>query len=153
MAQEQDNSLGEMNAYLRTELPLTTAMGIEVTAWDGQVVTLGAPLGPNLNHADTAFGGSIAALGILAGYTLLYLVLRERGVSNKLLIQRSEVDFVRPIITDLRATAHLPPAEELEAFVESVQRRRRGRVEVLSEVWSGGMVGARHRGLYIAILY
>lgn len=153
MAEERASSLEEMNAYLRTELPLTQAMGIRVVAWDGKVVELGAPLGPNLNHADTAFGGSIATLGILAGYTLLYLALRERGVSNRLLIQRSEVDFVRPMDADLTARATLPEGGEVEAFLEAVERRRKGRVRVLSEVLSGGVVGARHVGVFIAIKY
>jgi thioesterase domain-containing protein len=153
MADERATSLDEMNAYLRTELPLTQAMGIRVKSWDGRTVELAAPLGPNLNHADTAFGGSIAALGILAGYTLLYLTLRDRGVSNKLLIQRSEVDFLRPIDTDLGARATLPAEEEVAAFLEGIARRRRGRLSVVSEILSGVAIGARHTGVYIAIKY
>jgi thioesterase domain-containing protein len=153
MADEASTSLSEINAYLRAELPLTAAMGIEVRSWDGRIVRLGAPLGPNLNHSDTAFGGSIAALGILAGYTLIYLALRDRNISNRLLIQRSEVDFLRPIDGDLVATAVLPDAAELETFIDAIRRKRRGRLTVVSEIGSGAGVGARHVGAYIAILY
>jgi thioesterase domain-containing protein len=153
MPDSSPSPLDPINAYLRTELPLTHAMGIAVTSWDGHTVTLTAPLAPNMNHADTAFGGSIAALGILAGYTLLFLAMRDRQISNRLLIQKSEVDFLRPIDTELRATATAPDSPTLDTFLETLRRKRRARISLPSSIFTGQLLAATHTGLYIAFLY
>jgi thioesterase domain-containing protein len=140
-----------VNAFLHGEIPLTKVMGMEVKAWNGQAVTLTAPLEPNLNHADTVFGGSIASIGIMAGYCLAYLLLEERKISNRLLIQQSSVEFLRPIDAEMTARASAPA--DAAAFIELVQKKRRARLTVASEVSCKGLLAARHTGVYVAMLY
>jgi thioesterase domain-containing protein len=140
-----------MNAFLHEEIPLTRAIGMAVTAWDGQAVTLTAPLEPNLNHADTAFGGSIASMGIMAGYCLAYLMLAERKISNRLLIQQSSVEFLRPIDGEIVSRACVPA--DAAAMVELLQKKRRAKLTLTSEVSCKGMLAARHTGVYVAMLY
>jgi thioesterase domain-containing protein len=142
-----------INKFLREEIPLTQAMGMTVTAWDGHTVTLTAPLEPNLNHADTAFGGSIATMGIMAGYCLTYLMLGERRISNRLLIQQSSTDFLRPLDGELVARACVPEGEALAEFLEMLQRKRRARLTLESQVTCKGLLAARHSGVYVAMLY
>ena len=122
-------------------------------SWDGCTVTLTAPLGPNQNHTDTAFGGSIATMGILAGYTALYLLLRDRAISTRILIQKSGVEFLRPVDGDLVCVAACPTGAALEEFLETMRRKRRARVEIESRVMSRKTVAATHGGVYVAMLY
>jgi len=143
----------DITAHLHEQIPLTQAMGLAVTSWDGVTVTLTAPLAPNQNHADTAFGGSISTLGIMAGFCLLTLLFKDRNISTRVLIQKSTTDFLRPIDGDLIATATLPPANDLADFLTTIQRKRRARIELTSEVSSRGLVAARHTGLFVALLY
>jgi len=152
MAFVRDAGENQLTLWLHGELPLTKAMGVEVAAWDGKKITVVAPLGPNLNHTETAFGGSISSLGILAGWALLSLMLKERGVSCRVLIQKSSTDFLRPIDTEITATACLPEKEG-EELVESVKKHRRGRLTVESEVLSRKTVAAKHVGVYVVIAY
>jgi thioesterase domain-containing protein len=146
-------SLPEITARLRDEIPLTRAMGFSITGWDGRLVTLSAPLSVNQNHADTAFGGSISSMGILAGYSLLYILLQEREISTRILIQKSATDFLRPVDTDLTAIAALPMAEAIEEFVETLKRKRRSRMTLESQILSGRSLAATHSGLYVAMIY
>jgi thioesterase domain-containing protein len=142
-----------MSAYLHEEIPLTKAMGLCCTAWDGWTVALTTPLGPNLNHADTAFGGSISATAILAGYCLMYLMLRERRISNRLLIQKSEIEFLRPIDADMISTARLPEEKEVGEFIETLQRKRRARLTLVTQVTCKGLLAAKQTGQYLAMVY
>ncbi len=119
-------TLSEITGRLHREIPLTGAMGVEVIGWDGKRVTLSAPLGPNVNDKATAFGGSIAALSILAGYTLLYLWLQERGMPAHVLIQKSGVEFLRPIDGEFVAVAILPGDGEVEGFLEALRGEAKG---------------------------
>ncbi|MCL2640892.1 MAG: thioesterase domain-containing protein [Phycisphaerales bacterium] len=140
----------KLTAWLHGELPLTKAMGVEVAAWDGKNITVVAPLEPNLNHTETAFGGSISSLGILAGWALLSLLLKEQGVSCRVLIQKSSTDFLRPIDTEITATASLSE-KEAEELVESMKKKRRGKLTLDSQVLSRKTVAAKHVGTYVMI--
>ena len=143
--------LAEITELLHKELPLTHAMGAELTAWDGATVQLTAPLAPNVNHTATAFGGSIASLAILAGYTTLFLLLRDRSIPAHLLIQKSAIDFLRPIDTTFTATATLPAPAELDAFLTTLQQKRRSRITMDSRILANDTLAATHTGLYVAI--
>lgn len=143
----------ELTTQLHGEIPLTRALGVRVQAWDGQRMKLWAPLAPNLNPTDTAFGGAISSMGILAGYCLLLLLLRERGISTRILIQTTTCEFLRPVDEDFSADAACPEGAVMEEFLATLQRKRRARAELLSEVHCRGMLAARHRGLYVAILF
>jgi thioesterase domain-containing protein len=128
-------------------------MQLTVTAWDGATVALHAPLAPNQNHADTAFGGSISTAGIMAGFCLLHLLFNDRGISTRVLIQKSSTEFLRPIDADLISTATLPAPEKLEEFLATIRRKRRCRIELPSEVRSNHALCATHTGLFVAMLY
>jgi thioesterase domain-containing protein len=146
-------SLPKLTAYLHEEFPLTRAMQVAVAAWDHQTLTLKAPLAPNINHAETAFGGSISTLGILAGYTLLHHALEDRSISNRILIQKSSTDFFLPIDTNMTITATLPAANVVEEFLTTLQKKRRARITLTSEIRTNQTPAATHTGLYVAILY
>ena len=143
-------SLDAITEYVHQQIPITAQLGARVERYDGDSVTLAAPLAPNLNHQATAFGGSLSALAILAGWVLVHLQLRDQGVAARVLIQRSAVEFVAPLDGDLVATAMLPPAPAWHRFLATLARHRSARVTVPSSVASGARVGARHEGVYVA---
>lgn len=141
----------EITAYLHAHIPITQALGARVESWDGSAIRLSAPLAPNLNHRGTAFGGSLSALAILAGWAILHLALRERGLEVRLVIQRSALDFVEPIEGDFTASARLPPPAQWERFLATLSRHSRARITVEGEVACGGRAGGRHEGVYVAL--
>ncbi len=143
-------TLDETTRYLHDHIPLTRHLGAVVEAYDRTSVRLAAPLAPNLNHRSTAFGGSLSALAILAGWTLLHLALRERGIEARLVIQRSEVDFDEPVGGDFTATASLPGSADWERFLATLARRRKARVRVRGAIHSQSGVGGTYEGVYVA---
>jgi len=146
-------NLSEVTTHLQNDIPIIRAMGIELVAWDGLRVAVAAPLAPNQNHADTAFGGSIATVGIVAGYALLYLIFLERQISTRILIQKSATDYLRPIDEDMTATATVTDAAMLEEFLETMKRKRRARMEIESRIICRNATAATHRGLFVAMVY
>jgi len=146
-------SLPEITRYFHEAIPLTRALGLEVASWDGTSVSLSAPLEPNHNHTDTAFGGSISSLAILAGYCLLHLTLLERNISGRILIGSTSCEFLRPIDADFAATARAPEPAVMDEFLGNLQRKRRGRLEIASEVHCHKVLSARHSGVYVAMLF
>lgn len=144
-------TLDETTRYLHDQIPITRHMGAAVEAFDGTTVRLAAPLAPNHNHRSTAFGGSLAMLGILAGWTLLHLNLRERGIDASLVIQRSEISFEAPVDGDFTATSTLPDPRSWERFLTTLHRHKKARIHVRGLMRSpSGDVGP-YEGVYVAL--
>ncbi len=146
-------TLDETTRYLHEHIPLTRHLGAVVEAYDGASIRLAAPLAPNLNHRATAFGGSLSALAILSGWTLLHLNLRARGIDARLVIQRSAFDFDEAVEGDFSATSTLPAAADWERFLATLGRRGRARIHVRGTVRTAAAAaaGGTHEGAYVAI--
>ena len=61
-----------LSRYLHDHIPLSAAMAADITALSAENVAVTAPLAPNINHRDTAFGGSVSAAAILAAWALVH---------------------------------------------------------------------------------
>lgn len=115
---------------LTRDIPLGGAMALEIAALDASGITLTAPLAPNVNDKGTAFGGALATLMILAGWSLPRLLLRRRGMAADLVIGRCEMHFVEPVTGALRAFCPWPEPAGVRTFLERLERRGRGRLDL-----------------------
>ena len=111
-------------------------------------VRLGVSLVPNLNHEQTAFGGSIAATGILGGWGLIWLRARRVMPMPRLVIAESQTRYMRPIEADFEATCVWPRAEAWAIALASLERAGRARVELRTELAVAGKVCAVHDGTF-----
>ena len=145
------NERDAVEAYLHEHIPLSRQMGVRVKDCSEAGVTLSAPLGPNLNHESNAFGGSISALATLTGWTWLYVRLRSRAAPSRIVIQRSQVDYLRPIHGDFAARTMPIPEADHDRLVDTVQRRTRGRITLRCEVVMGEVLCARFEGAYVVM--
>ncbi len=149
---KQRSEAETIQQYLHDEIPLTRAMGLTVAAVDPLGVTLAAPLDKNINHRDTAFGGSIATMGILAGWALVHRKLIELGSDARLVIQDSHTSYIRPIAGDIRAECRCEKPETWENFATTLARKGRARLALRSEMYAGDEIAAVHDGLYVAVV-
>jgi thioesterase domain-containing protein len=140
-----------VEAYLHTHIPLSAAMGARVVGATPGTVRLAAPLAPNLNHRSTAFGGSVATLAILAGWTGVHLRLHREELDGHTVIQRSDVAYLKPVTGDFEA--HTLPLDEgaWRRLRRSLARWGRGRIRVAVELTSGGETVGRMEGDYVVL--
>ncbi len=144
-------TLEQITAYLHEQIPITRSLGAAVELYDGNSIRLAAPLGPNLNHRGTAFGGSLSALAVLSAWALLHLNLGERGIASRLVVQRSTLDFHAPVDGDFTATSTLPAPAQWNRFLATLERHGRARVTVTSLIACASALGASHEGTYVAL--
>ena len=140
----------DLEAYLHRHIPISVALGVRVREASPDRVALTVPLEPNLNHQFTAFGGSVAALGILAGWTLLHLRLRSEGIRARSVIQTSEARFLSPVHGPFRAVAVAPESGAWERFLATIERRGRGRLRLQARIDEGGLERALPTGSYVS---
>jgi len=145
-------TLKEITSYIHKNIPITAHLGVQVTGYDGKSVTLSAPLKPNLNHRMTAFGGSLSAVAILSGWALLHLLLKDKGLRCRLVIQKSSFEFSEPIDEDFEAVCSLPSDEHVEKFLRTLERHKRARISIPSKISSASGKGGIHDGSYVAVI-
>ena len=143
-------ALDALEAILHREIPLTRAMGVTVTDFAADGLTLRAPLAPNVNHKHTAFGGSLATLATVAGWGLLQLLLRERAPVT-VVIQESAVQYLRPVTGDFEAHCALPPPETLDRFLRTLDRHGTARIGLDATIPAGDQIAVRFRGRFVAL--
>lgn len=115
-------------------IPLTRTMQIALRDYDGDSLTLAAPLAPNVNDKGCAFGGSLASVATLAGWGLIALKLESLGLDCDVYVQDSTIRYLAPVWGELVATATLAEAESWDAFLASLTARGRGRLRVACRV-------------------
>lgn len=139
----------ELTTFLHREIPITRAMGAAVETQPGGALVLTAPLEPNHNHLGTAFGGSLGALAVLAGYAFLWLRL-ENGDAH-IVVRSSSLDYRRPVKSGIRATCRQPGAAEFAAFRETFERKGKARITLEVIIEENDAVCVTFRGVYVAL--
>jgi thioesterase domain-containing protein len=126
--------ISEMEAYLHSNIPLSAAMGVRVKIATPERVLLFAPLEPNINHHQTVFGGSGVVLATLSAWTLLHVRLVREGVDAQLVIQRSSMEYQRPIVGDFEAACGFEDAAAWQRFLTMLNRRGRARMTLNAQL-------------------
>lgn len=140
-----------LQALLHDEIPLAREMEAEVVSWTDQGLSIAAPLGPNSNHHGTFFGGSASALGILAGWSLVHLLVLEAGLEAEIVIQRVAVRYSSPAPGPMVARALPPDPSSWQRFATGYRRNGLARLRVRVQLMCEGRVVATLDAAYAAI--
>jgi thioesterase domain-containing protein len=125
---------GDLEAFLRREIPLSRDMGVSVSHLDGEALELSAPLAPNLNHKRTAFGGSLYSLAVLAAWGTVRLILQDAGIMAHVVISEGGLSYLKPVTGEFRARCPRPPEAAAVAFRHALLRKGKGRIALRCEV-------------------
>jgi thioesterase domain-containing protein len=128
------NAIAEFERHLLADIPLARAMQLRLRDYDGDCLTIAAPLAPNINDKGCAFGGSLVSLLTLAGWGLIVLKLRTLGKECEVYVQDSAVRYLAPVWEDFTAQARLADGESWETFASTLAARGRARLTVACRV-------------------
>lgn len=144
-----NSNLHETEAFFHEQIPITRAMGVRVSEWDGRRLVLEAPLAANHNHLGTAFGGSLASLATLAAYGLVWLELRDP--TFHVVVRQSSIQYLRPVRQVLRAVCQRPEDAVVTAFREALAAKGKARIELRVTIEDDGQVAAEFTGTFVAV--
>lgn len=146
--------LQEFEAECRREIPLLTAMELSLVDYRDLALTMEAPLAPNINNKGTAFGGSIASIGLFGGWAVATLAFMDHGIDNtEIVVFRNEMTFERPARGHLVVRVTIDPDE----FAGCLAKLRGGtderlRFDVRVEIFHDDVRCATMKGLYVVWL-
>lgn len=136
--------------FLYGQIPISKAMKVEIKQANLSEVEITAPLAPNSNHMDTAFGGSLGTLLILSGYAYLFHRLQTSGIECHVLIKESKTNYLLPVKEDLRAICSAPLEEDYAKFLSTFQRRGIARITLTAHIKTSEGQACLFSGEFIA---
>lgn len=129
------NAVEHLQHVLHHDIPLTAHMQLQVLDWQEQAVRLRLPLAANVNHKNTLFGGSLYSGAVLAGWSWLYLSLRDAGIEGgHIVIQEGQITYPLPVHGDGIAHCEAPDAALWARFLTTYRRRGRARITLQTRI-------------------
>jgi len=138
-----------LQSLFHEQMPLTRAMGLMVKTCNREMVELRAPLSLNHNHLGTAFGGSLIALATAAAYGMLWTLIGETG--SHLVIQSSNMRYMKPVRGDLKAICYSPAQEAVQEFIQTFQSKGKARIQCEVSLYENDLPAAVFTGIFVVL--
>jgi thioesterase domain-containing protein len=152
MPQFESFGAGYLQERIDREIILAKPMGVIVEAADESAIILRAPLAPNANHKGTAFGGSLYSLAVLTGWAWVTRFLVTRKLDAEAVIQESNIRFLAPVQSEMRACIEIPADAEIDKFQKMLVRAQRGRIRLAVTMHQGSTLATVFDGLFAAAM-
>ena len=139
------NPAAELQAKIRSTIPLSDAMQFEIVELDDNSIHVHAPLSPNVNIHGTGFAGSIYSLAVLTGWAMCMHILTSENIDGDLVVRKAEIKYRSAVIGDIDCRCVIDEAVR-KSFIERIASSGKAKVEL--EVVVGGEANAVLSGTY-----
>lgn len=120
----------ELQKKLHTQIPPTKTLEFRVETIDDHALCMSAPLQTNINDKGTAFGGSIASLCTITGWSLCWVLSKYLEVECDMVVYESSMNYYRPITKDFTAEVKVPCGAEIENIKAKLQEKNKASIEL-----------------------
>ncbi|MBL4798729.1 MAG: thioesterase domain-containing protein [Oleispira sp.] len=130
----------KLKKFFIDHLPITQFMGLDVESYDGDTLILTAPLEPNINDKQTAFGGSLYNTAVMACWGMIYLKTQERNIACNQVVTEGSMKYIAPVDGRIRAICHAPSEEELTSLFDHFERKGKARISLEAAIYNDTFV-------------
>ena len=141
----------ELKNYIRENIPLTNFMDFHINELTEFSIQISVPIEPNGNHYNTAFGGSIATLGILSGWALLHSKMIDENVKGTLVIKQSTTKYIAPARAAFIAECNDLTQEKWNEFKIGLSQNGKASLILHSQLSSEGNLIAKQESIYVGL--
>jgi len=141
-----------LELFLHEMIPLAKAMGVGVQVSDERALVLTAPKEQNKNSLNTAFGGSLVALATLAGYGVVWELMRAENTDKPvwhIVVKESRAAYRRPVIGDLRAICERPAQAAIAEFKDALARYGKAKLKLRTAIIEDGFVAVDVQAAFV----
>ena len=103
------------------------------------------------NHKATAFAGSLNSVVTLAGWGMIWLLLKELNIAGTMVIQDSASHYRRPVTRYFTAICHRPGAEHVYQFANMLREKGRARLVLQANIHEQDILVMSFQGRYVAL--
>lgn len=119
-----------LQLYIDEHIPIVKAMKFTISEIYGKNIVIEAPYQDHINHRNSVFGGSISALLTLAGWAKVRIIMEEIDSTATIVIQESNVKFLKPVLSDFAATTEMDENIDLAKFEKMYRKFGKARINI-----------------------
>lgn len=135
---------------LHNEIPLTKFMDLKITKYDEKELITIEPLNKNINDKGTAFGGSLATLTIISGWSICWLISKELEInSENIVVIKNEHSYRKPVTKELICHTKRPTKDEIENLKNKLLLKKSASIKISSQIIEDGEVCVDFTGYYV----
>ncbi|AGR77743.1 thioesterase/acetyltransferase, putative [Aliarcobacter butzleri 7h1h] len=135
---------------LHNEIPLTKFMDLKITKYDEKELITIAPLNKNINDKGTAFGGSLATLTIISGWSICWLISKELEInSENIVVIKNEHSYRKPVTKELICHTKRPTKDEIENLKNKLLLKKSASIKISSQIIEDGEICVDFTGYYV----
>ena len=135
---------------LHNEIPLTKFMDLKITKYDEKELITIAPLNKNINDKGTAFGGSLATLTIISGWSICWLISKELEInSENIVVIKNEHSYRKPVTKKLICHTKRPTKDEIENLKNKLLLKKSASIKISSQIIEDDEVCVDFTGYYV----
>jgi len=140
----------KIESTIHSEIPLCKQMGISIEKFDDEGLIAKAPLAPNINHKNSAFGGSLYNVCVIAGWSMVYGILLQKDISAHVVIQHSNIDYRTAVTSeDIVAFCESPKDRVIEKFIKTFEKRGMSRIALVVKIMQNDELAVHFEGKYV----
>lgn len=139
----------EFQEFMYSNIPLTKKMDFTIEDFEDEKISVKALLKTNINHKSTAFGGSISTVLTMCGWAAVFKIIKEIDEEAHIVIQKSCVNYIKPITKDFTALYEVKNREEIQNFIKTYNKYGKARMEIETKILENESVRASFIGTYV----
>jgi thioesterase domain-containing protein len=144
---QQDLALSLQSVWHQT-IPLSKAMNIEISYYDGEQLITHCDGDFNKNLHNTMFAGSIYTLATLSGWGWVYLQLQQLQLKGDIVLAEANIKYHAPITGIGYAIVSV---DSVEGDFNRLKQGRNARINLTAHLYSGDNIAATFTGSYAAL--
>jgi thioesterase domain-containing protein len=137
----------ELTMTWHREIPIVAAMGMVAERYDGESLTVRAPLEPNRNVHGTTFAGSLYSACVLTGWGGIWLALRERGQTGVIYATDSTIQYRKGVLGEVMCRCALDSVAR--AALDQLPAAGRASLELTCTIESNNKLAVNFTGRYV----
>ncbi|WP_158589159.1 bifunctional GNAT family N-acetyltransferase/hotdog fold thioesterase [Alginatibacterium sediminis] len=138
----------ELQNMLSQQIPISDKMGVRLEQYTGRELSVKMPLPGNTNPHQSMFAGSIYSLAVMAGWSMVWLMLREHGLQGDIVLVKGEIKYRKPVLGDALALANKSAMQgSLLPLIES----KKCKMKITIELFSNHELVAQMHGMYMIL--
>ena len=145
LVEHQQHLASELTTTWHQTIPMSKAMNLQVSFYDGDSITTTCDLDFNKNLHDTMFAGSIYTLATLTGWGWVYFMLNKAGLAGDIVLAEANIKYVKPVAG--AGSGHVA-AIDSDVDISALSKGRRARVSLQVKIKCGDTIAAVFDGKY-----
>jgi thioesterase domain-containing protein len=144
----QQNLTSALQDVWHQTIPLSKAMNIEISYYDGKQLITHCDGGFNKNLHNTMFAGSIYTLATLSGWGWVYLQLQQLKLKGDIVLAEANIKYHAPITGVGYAIVSI---DSVEGDFNRLIQGRNARINLTTHLYSGDNIAATFTGSYAVL--